>query len=371
MVMGTARLDDVFKSISTPPHQPEPSKKKAFCIALTPTGRQLKIVGDSPVEFIPFLADTDIAWIDFAVEEMSEAEKVAVSAGFISSLVPTLLGDYYSVYEDLDTELGIRLPAVVGRKFDVNITPLLILIRKNLILTIHGMGTTRLTRFSRYAPTFLKKVDPKLSPPDKITILLNRLIDENNNGNFDHLREIESQGDDLSRALLDAGASRESLAPDVYNMKHALIAYLDSLWTTLDVISSLRYGDADLITDDKHLLGMFTILANDVNRQIALGEHMSEVLASGLEVLQSIYNNQLQVLNNKVSLLMAWLTVIGTAVLIPNTIATIYGTPFFGDKGPEDLWWYVLLLLFSMVVSGYGTYWWMKRRDLMPRMPNI
>ena len=367
--MGAARLDNVFSSIST--DQPAPSRKKAFCIALTPSGGQLKIVGDSPVEFIPFLANTDLAWIDFAAEDPSEAEKVAVSAGFISSLVPTLLGDYYSVYEDLDTELGIRLPAVVGRRFDVNITPLLILIRKNLILTIHGIGTTRLTRFSRYAPTFLKKVDPKLSPPDKITILLTRLIDENNNGNFDHLREIELQGDELSRTLLDVKASRESLAPDIYNMKHALIAYLDALWTTLDVISSLRYGDAKLITDDKHLLGMFTILANDVNRQIALGEHMSEVLASGLEVLQSIYNNQLQILNNKVSLLMAWLTVIGTAVLVPNTIATIYGTPFFTDKGPEDLWWYALLLFFSTVISGYATFWWMNRKDLMPKMPDL
>jgi magnesium transporter len=366
--MNSTEPSEVFKYVPAP--LSEVTKKKAFCIALTPTGKQLKIVGDSPVEFIPFLSNTDLAWIDFSVEDMSEAEKLAVSVGFISSLVPTLLGDYYSVYEDLDTELGMRLPAIVGKKFDVNTTPLLVLIRKHLILTIHYTGATRLTRFSRYAPTFLKKIDPELSMPDKLTNLLIRIIDENNNGNFDHLREIEAQGDEISRALLDTKTSRTSLAPEIYNMKHALIAYLDSLWATLDVISSLRYGDAELITDDDHLLTMFTILADDVNRQIALGEHMSEVLASGLEVLQSIYNNQLQILNNKVSLLMAWLTVIGTAVLVPNTIATIYGTPFFDDKGPQDLWWYALLLFVSMILSGWATYWWMKRKDLMPTMPD-
>ena len=322
------------------------------------------MVADSPVEFIPFLTGTDLAWIDFSVEDMKEAQKLSVSVGFISSLVPTLLGDYYSVYEDLDTELGMRLPAVIGKKFDVKVTPLLILIKKNLIITIHYTDAVRFTRFSRYAPTFLKKVDPKLST------LLTRLIDENNNGNFDHLREIEAQGDEISHSLLDLKASRELFAPEIYNMKHALIAYLDALWATLDVISSLRYGDAKLISDDEHLLAMFTILANDVNRQIALGEHMSEVLVSGLEVLQSIYNNQLQVLNNKVSLLMAWLTVIGTAVLVPNTIATIYGTSFFGDKGPEDLWWYISLLFLSMILSGWMTYWWMKKKDLMPTMPD-
>lgn len=345
-------------------------KKKAFCIALTPTGRQVKMIADSPVEFIPFLTGTGLAWIDFSVEDMKEAQKLSVSVGFISSLVPTLLGDYYSVYEDLDTELGMRLPAVVGKKFDVKVTPLLILIKKNLIITIHYTDAVRFTRFSRYAPTFLKKVDPKLSTPDKITTLLTRLIDENNNGNFDHLREIEAQGDEISHSLLDLESSRAMLAPEIYNMKHALIAYLDALWATLDVISSLRYGDAELISDDEHLLAMFTILANDVNRQISLGEHMSEVLVSGLEVLQSIYNNQLQVLNNKVSLLMAWLTVIGTAVLVPNTIATIYGTSFFGDKGPEDLWWYLSLLFVSMILSGWMTYWWMKKKDIMPTMPD-
>jgi magnesium transporter len=367
--MNSAELSEVFKYV--PVASTEVFKKRAFCIALTSTGRQLKIVGDAPSEFMPFLNNAQLAWIDFSVDDMSEAEKVAVSMGFISTLVPTLLGDYYSVYEDLDTELGMRLPAVVGKKFDVKITPLLVLIRKNLILTIHYAEASRLTRFSRYAPVFMKKIDPEMSTPDKITSLLARLIDENNNGNFDRLREIEAQGDEISRALLDVKKTRTSLATEIYNMKHALIAYLDALWATLDVISSLRYGDAELISDDEHLLAMFTILADDVNRQIALGEHMSEVLASGLEVLQSIYNNQLQILNNKVSLLMAWLTVIGTAVMVPNTIATIYGTPFFTDKGPQDLWWYLLILFFSMLFSGWMTYWWMRKKDLMPVMPDL
>ena len=67
---------------------------------------------------------------------------------------------------------------------------------------------------------------------------------------------------------------------------------------------------------------------------------------------------------------MAWLTVLGTAVLVPNTIATIYGTSFFGDKGPEDLWWYLSLLFVSMILSGWMTYWWMKKKDLMPIMPD-
>ena len=109
-------------------------------------------------------------------------------------------------------------------------------------------------------------------------------------------------------------------------MKHVLIDYLNVLWATKDVVDSLRYGDADLITNDEKLLGRIGILSDNIDRHIELSEQMSNVLSSGLEVMQSIYNNQLQSLNNRFALVTAYLTVLGTAFLVPNTIATIAGS---------------------------------------------
>jgi magnesium transporter len=159
-------------------------------------------------------------------------------------------------------------------------------------------------RLSRYADAFMRKIKPTLIQEDKITIILTRLIDENINRNFDHLRQIEAQGDELSKILMDPLMPRAMIAPEIHNMKHALISYMDTLWATLDVVNSLRHGDAELITDSPKLLARLGILSDDVNRHIALSEHMSDVLASGLEVLQSIYNNQLQILNNRLALVM-------------------------------------------------------------------
>jgi hypothetical protein len=34
----------------------------------------------------------------------------------------------------------------------------------------------------------------------------------------------------------------------------ALILYLGGLWATVDALSSLRYGDAELLTDDEKIL---------------------------------------------------------------------------------------------------------------------
>jgi len=347
---------------------PQSDSKQAFCVALPVSGgRPLKMTGDNPHDFILFLKDSSVAWLNFPVKDIKkDADIIAMSLGFSSSLVPTVLSNYLSAYEDRDTEIGLMLPAVAVKKFDVLISPILILIRKDLIVTIHEENVTRLMRLSRYADAFMRKIKPNLILEDKLTIILTRLIDENINRNFDHLRQIESQGDELSKILMDPLMPRAMIAPEIHNMKHALISYMDTLWATLDVVNSLRHGDAELITDSPKLLARLGILSDDVNRHIALAEHMSDVLASGLEVLQSIYNNQLQILNNRLALVMTWLTILGTAVLVPNTIATVLGNSAF-EMGPEDQGWYLLLLATSTIFATWAAYWWVNKKGLMPR----
>jgi magnesium transporter len=212
----------------------------------------------------------------------------------------------------------------------------------------------------------LKKIPVDVSAADKLTLLLMRIIDETNQRNFEHLRQIEERGDELNRDLMNPETPRDKLGPEIYEMKHALITYLNALWQTVDVLHALRYGDAELITDDQKILYRLSLLADDVNRQIGLAEHLSEVLASGLEVLQSIYNNQLQALNNRMAMVMTYLTIIGTAVLVPNTLATILGNSAFAME-PNDVGWYWALLVGSTVVATALAYWWVKRRGWLPK----
>jgi magnesium transporter len=93
---------------------------------------------------------------------------------------------------------------------------------------------------------------------------------------------------------------------------------------------------------------------------------MSEVLASGLEVLQSIYNNQLQVFNNRLTYLVTYFTIVGTALLVPNTLATAMGDPVF-NLGTKDQWWYWILMIGSTVLATVGIYFWMKKQGLLPK----
>jgi magnesium transporter len=356
-------MTESFISDSLPP-------KRWFCVSLLPDGTSSMSNSDTPDSFQASLKNAVISWVDFRTDEFDKDFPRASELGFSKTLVSTLTQSPRDMYEDFNTEMGVKLPSIQIRLDDessVKAHTTLVLMRKRLILTVHPVEVDRrYARLRRYSDTVLKKLPKGKSDEDLLTFLLMRLIETNNDRNFEHLRQIEAHGDELNRSLMDPTTSRNLLGPQIYRMKHALISYLDALWETVDVIKDLRYGDADLITDDPQILERVGLLAEDVNRQIGLSEHLSEVLASGLEVLQSIYNNQLQVVNNRLALAVTYFTVIGTALLVPNTIATVMGNSAF-NLNSGDIWWYLILLVSATLFATFFTFWWVKKMGMMPK----
>jgi magnesium transporter len=339
-------------------------RKRAVGVTLPSGSKPIKIMGDTPQEFLNYVQTSNLTWINFTAKDVEkDGKEIAMAFGFSETLVPTLMKGYFANFEDRDVELGMLLPAVRVKKVDFACFPLIVLVKKNLIITIHAETVFRLVNFSRYAEVYLRKLPESMPPEDKLTLMLCRIIDENNNRNFEQLREIEDQADWLSESLLDAKSDRNMLGKNIYEMKHTLITYLNTLWRTLDVLNNLRYGDADVITDNEKVLAKVNLLVVDVTQQISLSEHMSEVLASGLEVLQSIYNNQLQVLNNRMALAMTWLTILGTAVLVPNTLATIGG--LLTLEGPILLW-FLLMITISTLAATMLAWWWVSNKVYLP-----
>ncbi len=334
-----------------------------FCVAMLKNGSTVKIEGKAE-EFSQTIKDSDFAWINVQVDDLKEeGSKVASLLGFVPSIVYELEAQRFSGYDDHTAELGLLLPAVRVRELEVEINKLIILMKGNIIVTIHGEHVTRLVKFARYAVTFFKKVPKNLDDVDKISLVLIRILDENNERNFDGIRSIQEQGEEISKYLIQPTFPKQQLGRDIYQMKHALISYLEALWATLDVVHYLRYGDAELITDDPIILQKVGMLSTDLTRQISISEQMSTVLASGLEVLQSIYNNQLTILNNRMALIAIWLAILGTAFVVPNTIATILGTAV-----GEQLEWHVQLwiILLSTIISVIAAYWFIRQKGFMP-----
>ena len=332
-----------------------------FVISLTSKNKTNKIHSKNFRDLKKAINSKKLSWINCCVDNLEKKSfEIADCFGFSENLIVDLLSKHMSAYMDLDSELGIVLPAVKVRNLTVSNSKIIILIKKNLVISIHSKKVTRFMRFTNYAETFIKKMPFALSSQDKITILLNRLIDKNNEKNFENLRLIEEEGEKISGSLVNKEVSREHVGADIYHMKQSLIKYLGSLWDSLDVINNLRYGDSELISDDKKILADISSLASEIKTQIGLTEHMSEVLSSGLEVIQSIYNNQLQIMNNRLAFMVTWLTVLGTAVLVPNTLATIFGIPSIS----EHLNWIttIIILVASTILSAVFSYWFIRQR---------
>lgn len=345
-------------------------EERGFCVFHRKNNGIARMQSRDLAELSGAVKNASLAWVDYLVDDLPrDLPSTAAAFGFSEALGKALLKENRSGYEDFETEMGIMFPAVTVTGFDVKLNPLIILIKKNLILTLHTTEVKRFFRLRRYAETMFRRLPKNAPQADRLTLLLIRIIDESNTRNFDHLQEIEEHGDKLSAQLADSKTPREVIGPQIYLMKHALVTYLSGLWATVDALNSLRYGDAKLITNNQHIIDRISGLMGEVQSHIGLAEHMSDVLASGLEVLQSIYNNQLQLLNNRLALLVAYLTIVGTALLVPNTIATVAGNAMF-NWGVQDEGWYISVIIVSTIFATIISWWMVKKMGLLPKSPD-
>ncbi len=367
-------------STTSPATSLEVMPKRWFCTGLESSGKTIRQEAESPATFMEILGRSMITWVDYITDDpVKDLPVVAAQMGFSEPFIANLPCCDQLNYSDFDNEMWLTFPTIQIRGTDVKAHSMVVLIRKNLVVTFHVRTVDkRFLRLRRYSETILRKIPTDSKPEDRLTILLSRILEANNDSNFRHLRIIEEFGDELNKDLMDRDVDKSILGPKIYEMKHALIIYLNSLWESVDVLQAIRYGDAELLTDDPKLVNMFAAMVEQVKSQIGLSEHMSEVLASGIEATQAIYNNQLTiannqltisnnrltVMNNRFSKLVAYLTIIGTAILIPNTIATMLGNSVW-VLGPDFLPIYLVLMFVATTVGSVLMWVWIKKAGLV------
>jgi magnesium transporter len=329
---------------------------KMICVTIPPPPFKVaKVTAEDAADLMAIVEQSNLAWLNFVAEDLqTEVVPTALRFGFSEQLARELVSQSYDAYEDNEYELGLVMPAIRIQGLDVNVHPVYVFVKDNLILTIHDRSVTRLVHFSRYADTWISKLPGVMPTLDKLTLMLARIIEVNNSRNFEELRIIEEKADDISEALLDPSIHYMETGRYIFGVKHSLILYLAALWRSLDLLNRLRHGDAELISDNPKALQRINNLALDLTKHISLTEHTSEVLISGTTVLQTLYNNQLLKINNRFVFVLTWMTIIGTAVLVPNTIATIIAYAL--SIPPEHLWWTSIIMVTTTVVATIGAY---------------
>ena len=267
-----------------------------------------------------------------------------------------LLSGYVTAYEDAGDTLGIMLPFIVTGDSRTQTSPVLIFMKKDLIVTIHDDYGGKITKLYNYSNSLMRQLPKEPEQwADRQTILLFRLMDEVSETNFSTLRTIVEQAEQLEIDLAGSRQTDRDVTVELSNMKRSLLTFLNAVWATHDTVRNVKFGDPDMITDDDDVLEKFEVILGRLDRQIQMAENVMEIIATGATIIQTETSNQL-------TKLIVWLTVAATAVLVPNTIATIFGIPDL-----QISWtWIIPILVVSTLISVIVTYRWTKQWRVNP-----
>ena len=298
----------------------------------------------------------NLTWIECVVDDIvSEAPKILEKLD-IKMDPKVLLSGYVSAYEDIGDTLGIMLPFIVTGDSRTQTSPVLIFMKRDLIVTIHDDYGGKITKLYNYSNSLMRQLPKEPEQwADRQTILLFRLMDEVSETNFSTLRTIVEQAEQLEIDLAGSRQTDRDVTVELSNMKRSLLTYLNAVWATHDTVRNVKFGDPDMITDNDDILEKFEVILGRLDRQIQMAENVMEIIATGATIIQTETSNQL-------TKLIVWLTVAATAVLVPNTIATI-----FGIADLQISWtWVVPILIVSTFISAIVTYRWTKQWRVNP-----
>ena len=297
-----------------------------------------------------------LTWIECVVDDIVNETPGILEKLKIDMDPSVLLSGYITAYEDIGDTLGIMLPFIITGDSRTQTTPILIFMKKDLIVTIHDDYGGKIAKLYNYSNSLMRKL-PKESEQwaNRQTILLFRLMDEVSETNLSILRTILEQAEQLEIDLSGSRQTDRNVSDELSNMKRSLLTFLNAVWATHDTVRNVKYGDPDMLTDDDDILEKFEVILGRLDRQIQMAENVMEIISTGVTVIQTETSNQL-------TKLIVWLTVAATAVLDPNTIATVLGIPDLN----VSLTWVVPILIISTVISAVVTYRWTKQWRVNP-----
>jgi len=323
-------------------------------------GSSFKLSNIKAEEILSISSSCTVVWTECVVDDLPATAGEVTKALGITLDPSVLLASYLSGYEDRGETLGLMLPIIMFVGSKVRISPMLIYIRKDHIVTIQDEQAGKILRLSDYTNTFFRRLPTNPEEwKDRQTTLLIRIIDELSEHNFTVLRMIVETAEQIEIDLAGLRQIPRDLTIEMSNIKTSILTFLNAIWATHTTVHSLRYGDPDMVSDNDTILTKFDVILAGLERQIQMVEHVLEVLTAGMNVLQTE-------VSNKLGSFLLWLTVLGTAVLVPNTLATVYGA--FPASETEMLP-RLLVLIASTTGATYGSYlfvrkWWGRARRI-------
>jgi Mg2+ and Co2+ transporter CorA len=193
--------------------------------------------------------------------------------------------------------------------------------------------------------------------------LLCEVLEYDIESNFDVLHTSEQRISELQKAVLEPEDAGQKIA-EIVDFQHFLLQMSRRFWGSSKVLFSIK-NDLTPIQVDETLLRLFDDVHDTCIYQIQIVGTQREVLTGALTIYETVLANRLAAISNtlnisikKLTYIMMLLTGIATVLTVPNTIATVFGIPYFeGLAGNSSLILGILGLSLLLPIIWFYKYW--------------
>jgi magnesium transporter len=259
-----------------------------------------------------------LAWVDVTTPTEEELTKISKLFGISKSDLEDVMDPHERsrVEEDKNYKLIIlRTPFKI--QHEIKTSPMGIFITRNNILTVHKRKVKSITDVHN---------NPELLDHG-IQRFIAILIDKMMSNYYDLISNVDKEIDQLEERVFNRGGKTAAL--HIFRLKKTLTFFQRSLMANRETLS--QTVKQNILNLNRTEVLSFEDLINDINQLIDMTNTHKEILTGALEIHASTVSNQLNEVVKR-------MTVIGSFVLIPTMIASIYGMNFGQPITGNSIW---------------------------------
>ena len=285
-------------------------------------------------------------WIDLkdpTQEEMKAVlEKIDLPLNIVKPNDISTMGDIHFTENSI-----VLFFSSIGPDFNPrDVTPVSMVFSRNFLVTI------RMKEMNAFNKAKERLHKTKVDSPSYVVY---SIIDEIATEYYAYLELVEDETVGLEEKILETPT--QELLKDMFRLKSKLISFNKLLWYERGALFSLKRCEKDFLTG--RMKTYFDDIHDDLTRQIGIVETFREILSDGLDAYLSRVSNMVNMSIKNLTVVMLYLTVITTITTFPNTVATIFGIPPFGNNVS---WKIIVLLLF---LSTFVPLIWLMKKKWM------
>jgi Mg2+ and Co2+ transporter CorA len=286
-------------------------------------------------------------WVDIDPKESDVLQEFGVTKAIFSEMSRGELPFYREFNEIICMLLlEVKLNATITKeKLQVYVT-------RDFILTINCR---------KYMEQFAKSGRTKATPEAAMGFILIGLSETNER----IVEAVEKKIEGVEERLIK---NRDVYVEGLLSTKRTIFAINKIFWHERDLLSFIRHSR--LLNQSAESMAQLDEAHNSLLYCIDMNGNFREILTDSLDVYHTIISNKINSAIKKLTVVTVILAIIATVTSIPNTLATIFGIPYFPIKpdaklavllGVDIFPWdiiLVLIILGSLVPSILIYLWW-------------